>query len=127
MRISAIPEAKAVIIEVEENGNLKHYGWQHVIVELPQGDNVDRASAIELKRKDVFLSSLARRAIPFLLWMVVANDHVGVFPKQVVYDGGEMGWDTPYRVVNTNPTGDVQITPKTKITIKLYRNPYLKY
>jgi hypothetical protein len=107
MRISATLEAKEILIEIGEDWgdiqNLQRWGWRVI------------------GGKDAFLSSLTRRAkYDFLLWEVVADGHEGVLPKQIVYDGSSIGWDTPYRVVDTNPTGDVQITPQTKIKFNLH-------
>ena len=90
MRISELPETKEVLIELGERpGDLKNLemGWRHVI-----------------GGKEAFLISLGRRAkCEFLLWRIVAKDHVGFFPKQIAYDGSDIGWDTPYRVINTVP------------------------
>jgi len=108
MRISELPEAKEVLIELGERPgdveNLKRQSWYVV-------------GGIE-----AFLTSLARRAkYEFLLGRVVAKDHVGFFPKRIAYDGYDIGWDTPYRVINTVPDGEVQITHNTKIIVTLIK------
>jgi hypothetical protein len=106
MRISELPEAKEILIELGERyGDLKNLemGWRHVV-----------------GGKDAFLASLARRAkYEFLLWRIMAKNHVGFFPKKIAYNGSNIGWDTPYRVIKTVPDGEVQITPKTKIIVNL--------
>ena len=46
-----------------------------------------------------FLESAARRAkYEFFLGKVISKNHVGWLPKDVVYEGRSIGWDTPYRV-----------------------------
>jgi hypothetical protein len=105
-RITDVAEAREVVIELgERSGDV---------------ENLTRASNYVVGGLDAFLKSISRRAkYNFLMNEVVAAGHVGFFPKEVVYDGASIGWDTPYRIVTTDPEGDVQITPKTVLTCKL--------
>jgi len=106
MRIDQIPEAEIVTIELGE----RHEDYQ----------NLARAANYVVGGKDAFLESVARRAkYEFFLGKVIAKNHVGSLPRAVVYRGSRSGWDTPYRVVEVKPDGEVQVTPKTTITCKL--------
>ena len=106
MRIEAVPEAEEVTIELGER----------------QGDyqNLARAARYVVGGKDAFLESVARRAkYGFFLWKVISKNHVGRIPKDVVYEGSSSGWDTPYRVAEAKPDGEIQVTPKTTIACKI--------
>ncbi len=106
MRISDIPEAQEVFIDLGERGG--------------DIENLKRASYYVVGGMEAFLISSARRAkYEFLLWKIVSKDHVGHLPKEVVYEGKGIEWDTPYRVIDTKPEGEVQITVKTKTIFKL--------
>lgn len=84
-------------------------------------DNLERASRYVVGGMDAFLKSMARRVkYDFLLWKVFAQNDVGFLPKEVVYQRS-LGWDTPYRVSITKPEGEVQITPKTKVSVILMK------
>lgn len=105
-RINGILEAREVVIELgERSGDV---------------ENLTRASNYVVGGLDAFLKSIARRAkYNFFMYEVVGAGHVGFLPKEIVYDGASIGWFTPYRIVTTNPEGEVQITPKTVLTCKL--------
>ncbi len=105
-RIDEIPEAAQINIELgERDGDVK---------------NLSRQANYVVGGLDAFLKSTARRAkYNFLMYEVVAVDHVGFLPKEVVYEGSTIGWDTSYRVVATKPEGEVQITQKTIVTFKI--------
>lgn len=100
MRIPQVSEAEEVLIELgARSGDVA---------------NLTRAGSYVVGGIEAFLKSIARRAkYEFFLWRIVSKDHVGHLPKEVVYEGQSIGWDTPYRVMNTKPEGEVQITPKT--------------
>lgn len=105
MRISHVPEAEEVLIELGERGG--------------DIENLKRASNRVIGGIDAFLKSIARRAkYEFFLWRIVSKDHVGFLPKEVVYEGYG-GYDTSYRVLMTRPEGEVQITPKTIFRCKV--------
>lgn len=106
MRISELPEAKEVLIELGEH--------------FSDVDNLKRRSWYVVGGIEAFLTSVARRAkYEFFLGRVVAKDRVGFFSKQIAYDESDTGCDTPYRVINTVPDGEVQITLKTNIIVSL--------
>lgn len=69
--------------------------------------------------KDVLLKSVARRAKEFLLGKLVAIDHIGTFPKEVVWEGASPAWDTDFQVISTKPKGEIQVVPKTTVICKL--------
>jgi hypothetical protein len=69
--------------------------------------------------KEAFLKSVARRAKEFLYGKLVAEDHIGTFPKEVVWEGASIGWDTDYKIVATEPKGEVWAVLKTKVICKL--------
>ena len=50
----------------------------------------------------------------------MAKDHVGILPKLVVYDRQHTAWKMPYRILSVDPEGEVQITPKTNVIVKLW-------
>ena len=104
-RIDEIAEAAEVLIELgERNGDVK---------------NVTSASNYVVGGIEAFLKSIARRAkYNFFRYEIVAKDHVGFLPKEIVYEGA-IGYDTSYRIVATKPDGEVQITPKTTLSCKL--------
>ena len=105
MRVSQVPEAEEVLIELGEcPGDV---------------DNLTRASGYVIGGIEAFLKSIARRAkYEFFLWKIVSKDHVGFLPRGIVYEGYG-GWDTPYRVSMTKPEGEVQITIKTNLRCKV--------
>lgn len=106
MRIPEVLEAEEVVIEIGERcGDLSNFrGCYNFVV----------------GGKRAFLQSVARRAkYEFFLWKVIAEDDVGFLPAEVVYQG-EIGWPTAYRILNTKPKGEVQITPKTSIMVKIW-------
>jgi len=105
MRISQVPEAEEVLIELgERSGDV---------------ENLTRAANRVVGGIEAFLKSIARRVkYEFFLWKIVSKDHVGFLPKEIVYEGYG-GWDTPYRVLMTKPEGEVQITPKTIFRCKV--------
>lgn len=108
VRISEVPEAEEIVIEIGERcGDLSSLkgAWNFVV-----------------GRREAFLKSIARRAkYEHLLWRVVAKDHVGFLPYRVVYDQiSSVGGGMPYRILSTKPEGEVQITPKTSVLVKLW-------
>ena len=106
MRIEEVPEAEEALIELGER-HLDH-------------ENLTRATNYVVGGKDAFLESVARRAkYGFFLGKVISKNHVGWLPKDVVYEGRSIGWDTPYRVVEAKPDGEIQVTTKTTIACKL--------
>jgi len=106
LRIDEVPEAKEVTIELGERP-LDY-------------ENLARAAKYVVGGKDAFLESVARRAkYGFFLGKVVSKNHVGWLPKDVVYEGSSIGWDTPYRVAEAKPDGEIQVTSKTTIACRL--------
>ncbi len=105
-RIEGIPEAREVIVELGERaGDVK---------------NLTGASNYVAGGINAFLKSIVRRAkYNFLMYEVVTKGHVGFLPKEIVYEGASLGWDTPYRIVDTLPEGEVQIVAKTVLVFKL--------
>ncbi len=105
-RINEIPEAQEVTIELgERRGDV---------------ENLTRQANYVVGGLDAFLKSIAKRAkYNFLLYEVVTAGHVGFLPKEIVYDGSAIGWDTSYSVAATKPEGEVQLTPKTVVICKL--------
>ena len=65
------------------------------------------------------MKSVARRAKEFLLGKLVAEDHIGTFPKEVVWEGASLAWDTDYKVVATKPKGEIRVVLKTTVICKL--------
>ena len=63
-RLEDIPEATKVVIELDSNKwmdcRISDYG------------------------EEAFLKSVARRAKEFLMRKLVANEHIGVFPKEII-------------------------------------------
>lgn len=105
MRISQIPEAEEVLIELGERSM--------------DVDNLIWASNYVVGGIEAFLKSIARRAkYEFFLWKIVSKDHVGCLPKEIVYESFG-GWNTSYRVLMTKPEGEVQITTKTILRCKI--------
>jgi hypothetical protein len=109
---------------------------RYVLVKLKEPDDVFNAKEviIELKPhcemkwvsrkisecgKEIFLKSVARRAKEFLLGKLVAEDHIGTFPKKVMWEGASLAWDTDYKVLATEPRGEVRITLKTMVICRL--------
>lgn len=91
-----------------------------VVVELkPLCDRRWLSRKINDYGKEIFLKSVARRAKEFLLGKLVAEDHIGTFPKEVVWEGASMAWDTDYKVVATKPKGEIRVTLKTTVICKL--------
>lgn len=106
MRICDVPEATEVFVELGERaGDVK---------------NIMHASNYVVGGIEAFLKSIARRAkYEFFQDKIVSKDHVGVLPKEIVYEGSTIGWDTSYRIEATKPEGEVQITSKTILRCKL--------
>jgi hypothetical protein len=46
----------------------------------------------------------------FLLGKIVEEGYVGIFPKEIVWEGATLAWDTDYKALATKPKGEVQIT-----------------
>lgn len=69
--------------------------------------------------KEAFLKSVARRAKDFLLGKLIAEGHIGTFPREVVWEGASIAWDTDYKVVATKPKGEIRVVPKTAVICKL--------
>jgi len=95
-----------------------------VVIELGQrgGDveNLTRATRYLVGGMDAFLDSVARRAkYGFFQGKVISKNHVGWLPKDVVYEGRSGGWDTPYRVAEAKPEGEVLVTPDTHMICKI--------
>jgi hypothetical protein len=106
MRIVEVPDAIEVLIELGER-------YQDL-------ENLKRASYYVVGGKRAFLESIARRAkYGFFIWKVVSKNHVGWLPKDLVYEGRDIGWCTSYRVIMTKPEGEVQVTPTTKVVCRL--------
>jgi len=96
-RLEGIPEAKEITVKIEKTK------W------------MDRD--ISDHGEQVFAESVARRAKEFLMWKILAEEHVGVFAKEVVWEGDVVGLPTHYKVVATEPKGDLQVTPRTHVLI----------
>ena len=94
-----IPEAEKIVIELDANKWMKR-----------------RIS----KHGKAFLKSIARRAKEFLMWKLVAVEHLGVFPKEVVWEGEELiASPTHYKITSTEPKGELQVTPETQIVCQI--------
>jgi hypothetical protein len=106
LRIDDIPEATKVLVELgERRGDV---------------ENIMRASNYVVGGLEAFLKSIARRAkYDFFIYEIISKDHVGFLPKEIVYEGATIGYDTSYRIVATKPEGEVQITSKTILRCKL--------
>jgi hypothetical protein len=80
-----------------------------------------RKSSVEMwsKKREQYISSISRRVkYEALLNRVVAKDHLGRIPFKVVYDMEPVaGLDVNYRVVSTEPTGEVRITEDTVLDL----------
>ena len=80
-----------------------------------------RKSSVEMwsKKRQQYISSIARRVkYEALLNRVVAKDHLGRIPFKVVYDMEPVaGLDVNYRVVSTDPGGEVRITEDTVLDL----------
>lgn len=94
-----------------------------IIIQLLQPSNIKKWMRLEWKNEDEIkqiLSSIARRAkYGFFLWKVLAEGHIGTLPPEVVWEGRQLSWEQDYQVTSTIPTGDVQVTPRTKIVCNL--------
>lgn len=91
-----------------------------VVIELkPLCDRKWLSRKINEYGKEALMKSVARRAKDFLLGKLVAEDHIGTFPKEVVWEGASMAWDTDYKVVATKPKGEIRVVPKTTVICKL--------
>jgi hypothetical protein len=94
---------------------------EEAFVELyPQVDRrwIDRA--MSQHGEEAFLKSVSKRAkYQFLLGKVVEEGYVGTFPKEIVWEGATLAWDTDYKIVTTRPKGEVQITPTTSLICQL--------
>jgi len=89
---------------------------QEVIIELDP-HNIRKWSR---HREEAFLKSVSKRAkYEFLLGKVVEEGYVGTFPKEIVWEGSTLAWDTDYKVVTTKPKGEVRITPATSLLCRL--------
>lgn len=98
-RLEQIPEAGKIVIELNSNK------WMDRLIS-------DYGEA--------FLISIARRAKEFLTWKLVAEEHLGVFPKEVVWEGETLiASPTHYKITSTEPKGELQVTPKTVIVCKI--------
>ena len=85
-----------------------------IVIRLDQTKWMDRR--ISEDSEQVFVKSVARRAKMFLMWKIVAEEHVGVFPKEIVWEGEDyVASPTRYKVMTTEPKGELQVTPKTQI------------
>ena len=99
-RIKGVQEAQEIIIELDP-GNIKKWSIYH-------------------GEEEAFLKSVSKRAkYEFLLGKVVEEGYIGIFPKEIVWEGATPAWDTDYKVVTTRPKGEVQITPITSLVCRL--------
>ncbi len=104
--INEVLEADSVVIELGDRGGAV--------------ENLTRASWYVVGGLDAFLDSVARRAkYGFFQGKVIAKNHVGWLPKDIVYEGRSIGGDTSYRISEVKPDGDVQVTPNTIMTCKI--------
>lgn len=93
---------------------------REVVIELkPLCDRKWISRKINDYGKEAFLKSVARRAKEFLLGKLVAEDHIGTFPKEILWEGASIAWETDYQVVATEPKGEIRIVPKTIVICKL--------
>lgn len=99
----AIPAAEEVIIELLDSRNIRK--WSRHVKELAE---------------EAFLKSVSKRAkYEFLLEKVVEEGYVGTFSKEIFWEGSTLAWDTDYKIVNTKPKGEVQITAATAVVCQL--------
>lgn len=106
MRIDKVPEAEEITIEL---------GQRPLDYE-----NLARAAKYVVGGRNAFLGSVARRAkYGFFLGKVVSKNHVGWLPRDIVYEGRSIGWDTSYRIAEVKPEGEVQVTPDTHMICKI--------
>lgn len=94
---------------------------EEALIELyPRVDRRQIDRAINQHGEEAFLKSISQRAkYEFLLGKIVEEGYVGTFPKEIVWEGATLAWETDYKVVNTKPKGEVQITPTTSVTCRL--------
>ena len=98
-RLEEIPEAVKIVIELDSNKWMNRRISDH---------------------GEAFLKSIARRAKEFLMWKFVAVEHLGVFPKEVVWEGENLiASPTHYKILSIEPKGELQVTPKTQIVCEV--------
>ena len=70
--------------------------------------------------EEAFLKSVARRAKEYLMWKLVAEEHIDEFPKEIVWGGENLvSSPTHFRVVATEPKGELQVTPTTQVICRI--------
>lgn len=108
-RITEVPEAEEVTVQLDDSYWTSTPLKRHHIQEerrRPDFDNLAKSIARKLKYE-------------YLLWKVYESGDVGTVPCRFFEDimsicGGHMS----FKVVSTKPTGEVQITPKTKFMLE---------
>lgn len=90
---------------------------EEVVVDLfPHVVKKEIDRTINRHGEEAFLKSISKRAkYEFLLGKIVEEGYVGTFPKEIMWDGREIAWETDYKVVTTKPKGEVLITLSTSV------------
>jgi hypothetical protein len=91
-------------------------GGQSAEVTAKRKDTVEQWS----KRRSEYLASICRRIkYEALMDRVIAKDHLGRVPFKIVYDMEPVaGLDVNYRVLSTNPEGEVRVNEETTLNLK---------
>jgi hypothetical protein len=101
--IQSVPEAERVVVEITLNERQRKFLFNH-----------------RNESQEQILESIARNAKhKFFMGSVIAERHAGTMPKEVVWEGRSISWDTNYVVTETFPKEEVRVVPETLIIIEL--------
>ena len=124
-RIDGFGEAEEVVIELDDTWYTKTPMRRRYLEDLALNypdDTRNPAKPLEELRKrnlETILSTIAQRMKQFFLWRVYHEGEIDRAPPEIFLFAGESIPSLPFKVKETKPPGEVQITPKTKVTAVL--------
>ena len=124
-RVDGFGEAEEVIIELDDTWYTKTPMRRKYLEELALNypdDTRSPAKPLDEIRKqnlETILSTVAQRMKQFFLWRVYHEGEIDRAPAEIFLFAGESIPSLPIKVKETKPLGEVQITPKTKVTAVL--------
>jgi hypothetical protein len=120
-RMSTMTEERKENIAASEKRKIQEA--REVILELsPVVDRTWVNRAINKFGEETRMKSTAKRAkFGFLVGKVVEEGYTGTFPKEIMWDGSELAWETDYKVISTEPKGEIQITTSTRLLCQLLK------
>lgn len=120
-RIEGFREAEEVVVELDDvwytTTPMRRRYLEELAMNYPD-DARNSAKPLEELRKqnlETVLSTVAQRLKQFFLWRVYHEGEVDRAPSEIFLFAGQSFPSLPFRVKEIKPSGEAQITPRTKI------------